>query len=227
MLTSCLVNYADAKGWYPKGQKRLSDSFKKYAPDCYQRLHNRPPAGCPSHQDVPYAFKPYTIIQAWECGAKMILWCDAAVWAVKDVSPIFEAIKRRGMLLFKGGWNCGQWTTDYCLKTLNTTREDAFNIEHIAACVMGFDMTSQVARSFLTRWFEICKTDPESFRGPWRYNPGEEPSQGVMGHRHDQSVASLIAHDMGIPLSDCRPLFSYWSEEAEKECILVTRGGIK
>ena len=51
--------------WYPKGQKRLFDSLRSVGFDGdLLGLSLSELNGCPPHSKVPYAFKPYSFLEA-------------------------------------------------------------------------------------------------------------------------------------------------------------------
>ncbi len=45
---------------------------------------------------VPYAFKIFTMLEAYQLGFSQVLWIDAACLPINDPTPIFEDIKKHG-----------------------------------------------------------------------------------------------------------------------------------
>jgi hypothetical protein len=198
-MDKCIVNFGS--GSFSVGQERLKRTFRAeggYEGDFLCFTNEIELDGCPSHSQVPYAFKAYAMKRAQAMGYKKIMWIDSSVYAVKPISKAFEIIDRLGYLLLPGGWNTGQWCSDAALETLGLERESSFDIPHIMACVMGLDLTNEKSCAFLDRYYE-CANDGITFHGAWS-NTNREVSQDerVLGHRHDQTAASAISWKLGM-----------------------------
>src|SRR5271157_2718391 len=157
------------------------------------------PLNSPPHEEVPFAFKPHAIQAALDCGFTSIMWMDASVVPLRSTAPLWELIEKQGYW-FSGnlkGWNCGQWTCDAALPLLGLSRVDAFEIPQMAATAFGLDFTHAIARAFFNEYMRFAKNG--AFVGPFG-NFLHEASQDerVMGHRHDQTAASVIAHRLGM-----------------------------
>ena len=170
------------------------------------------PAGCPSHQEVPFAFKPYCFRAARERGLELVLWLDAACVVVRDLDGLLGAIRKRGYLLFRNARHrAGEWASDEALAVFGLGREEALQIPEINAAALGLDLLHPLGREFLERW-HAAATDGVAFRGtrePLRsaqdygdvkWNRAQRISSDprVRGHRHDQTVAGLLAHRLGM-----------------------------
>jgi hypothetical protein len=98
------------------------------------------------------------------------------------------------------GWTVGQWTSDAALDIYGVKREDALRMQLCYACVVGIDLSSEIGVTFLERWASL--RDAGAFVGPWTNEGGAASADPrCLGHRHDQSAASWLAHDMGIPMA--------------------------
>lgn len=226
-MNKCILNVA-CGAWYPRGQQRLIDSLQ--GQDVGQMMWaDSYPEGSPPHNVVPYAFKIYAIRAAQKAGYRYLLWADAAVWAIKPVEPIFETIAKNGYLFFVNTWsNLGEWSSDACLDGFGISRDDAMKMYNLMACCMGFDLEHPISIEFLNRW-QAKAEDGFSFHGSWT-NANHEVSQDerVKGHRHDQTVASIIAHQMGLGLTvGHETFFQYYygnMEEIGPLVCLLTQG---
>ena len=160
------------------------------------------PPGSPFHTQVPYAFKAYALQEAYRQGFDTILWADASIVARQSLKPLWNEIESKGYWFSENPpWNCGQWTRDGALSQLGITREEAFEIPQIIGGAFGLHMQSGVAREFLRRYLYYAK-NTSTFLGPWKNNNGEaSEDKRVLGHRHDQTVASVIAHKLGMELT--------------------------
>lgn len=157
--------------------------------------------GCPDHEDVPYAFKPYTIQRAADMGYEQILWMDSVVYPVKPMDHMFEHLSMQGCgaIFFENlGHVTGIWTSDRCLDLFGVTREEAMNIRQIMACCFALDLRNENARKFLDRYRAYADI-PGYYEGDWTNGNGQvSKDKRVQGHRHDQAVASLVIHQLGM-----------------------------
>jgi len=162
------------------------------------------PMGCPTPEDAPYASKVYAMQAAADAGFTSVLWADASVVAVRPLLPIWELMEGTGYWLASAPWLngrplwvAGEWISDAALPLLNVTREESFGIPKLATHSLGLDLEKEVARSFLSQWMEAANNG--SFYGPWDNAGGAASSDPrVLGHRHDLSAASVIAHRLGM-----------------------------
>lgn len=194
VIISCGVG-----GWYPYGVKRLEHSLQQvgWAGDALLYVNEYPP-GCPTHAEVPYAFKVKSFHAAIQKGHRYILWCDSSVWAVKNPEPIFSILQNQGYYIWDSGHWCDTWVNDKTLKAFGVTRQEAHSIRMLSANIMGFDAYSSIAMDFLKKW--NWAMDQGLFVGHWTRLPGDTEENPYLGHRHDQSSASIIAHQLKMNL---------------------------
>lgn len=190
-----VITYADG-GWYPKGATRLKERLNKVSPDINSiiRIGSLPPNSQP-HQRVPYQFKPYAFQEAIDKGFTSVLWLDASCYPVKDLSPLFDIIEKQGYLVFLNGWTTGEWTADSALEPLGVTREELFTYPHAIGGILGFDFTNSQSHDVFQKWKQLSHT---AFAGDWKNDKGQCSSDPrVLGHRHDQTAISVLAHKAG------------------------------
>lgn len=219
-MKKAVVSFADGAGNYAKALMRLEQSLRSVSFDGeFKGYRDYAHIGSPFHKGansaVPYAFKAHSIKKAIEEGARYILWADSVVYATKPIDAIFNHIDRRGYLLFDNvGFTIGDFTSDACLDKWGMTRDEAFNKKMLMACVMGFDILHPIAKSFLEKYI-AAGTDGISYVGDW-YNDNLQVSidMRVRGHRHDQSVGSIIAAQMNMDITTAQDTyFSYVSHK--------------
>jgi hypothetical protein len=209
-MKKCVVNFANGS-WYPAGQRRLATSLRSVGFDGDVLLWTaEDQVGAPLHGASPYAFKPHVLHEAVRRGYDLVIWADASVWAIRDVSPMFDLLERRGWMFFK---NCpaGTWCSDACLRSFSIDRDSAMKIPMLMATCMGWDVRQPKCQEFLRVWLEKS-TDGSTFPGAWT-NRHHEVSHDprVLGHRHDQSAASLIAWQLGMDfVTPEETLFQYY-----------------
>jgi hypothetical protein len=216
-----VVSFADGVGHYAKAMMRLELSLKHVGFggefEIFKGVNDYAHINSPHHKGtpdaVPYAFKAYSIKKAMEEGADLILWCDSVVYATKSIEPIWRHIKEKGYLFFDNiGFSIGDYTSDACLVKHGMTREEAFNSKMLMACVMGFDVHNPVTKEFLKRYIDAAG-DGVSYPGSWtNENLQVSNDMRVNGHRHDQSVASIIVKQMGLEVTHAQATYFAYAE---------------
>jgi hypothetical protein len=198
-----VISFVDGGYRYELAKQRQRQSMEKENWKCYSTFEE---IGCKPHSEVPYQFKPYSIDKARETFDK-VMWMDSAVYAIKDLKPLWDEIEKRGVVLFNNmGFTIGDFTNDTCLEIMKMSRDEAHKLPMIMACVMGFDFTNPLAVEFLKEYKGYSEMG--AFNGGWDNKYGDESSDPrCKGHRHDQSVASIIAHRMGIELLEPHETF--------------------
>lgn len=198
MKDTCIINFAKG-AWYPRGQARLVQSLHDtgYDGDIFT-WNEEHTLGVPPHELQPYAFKIGAFQYAAMKGYKKILWCDAAVFAIKSIKPIFDHIEREGHILFQSGFNCAQWTSDACLSAMAVNRDEAEKMTMYMACCMGLDLNNPRSVKFLDRLTHYAM-EGHCLPGAWQ-NLNHEVSwdSRCQGHRHDQSIGSIVAAQLGM-----------------------------
>lgn len=196
-MKRCIVNFA-ADSWYPAGQARLGRSLQEVAFDGDFLSYHPGSLNCPSHQEVNYGFKAYGLLEAVKQDYDLILWCDSSCWAIKPLDTIFAKIEEQGYLFIDNpGQRTGQWSTDQCLASFSLDREESLKLPMLMSGFMGFNMKRFSSHSFLLQFFS--KMAEGCFNGAWT-NRDQSCSADprVLGHRHDQTVASLLALKLGM-----------------------------
>lgn len=225
MMRKCIVNFSTKEGWFPQGQKRLIDSLHStgFDGDILYWV-GEDSLGCPLHKQVPYAFKTYAFMEAYKKGYDLVLWLDCSMWAIKSVEPVFQHLATQNYLMQKNGFNAGQWCSDAALETLKVSREEANLIPSCFAGGIGLNLNDERARQFLALWHEKAQ-DGITFVGAWT-NVHQEVSKdpSVLGHRHDQTAASVIAYQLGMELQPGNLYISYYKEKPGESVCIFCRG---
>lgn len=220
----CAVNVAYG-AWYPAGQIRLRESLREYAPRVIPHFFNGTyPPGSPTHQEVPYGFKPAAILDAIRIhDPDVAIWMDASMWCIRGLEGVVGAVEAGGVAAWQTGFTVGQWCTDAALPLLGVTRDEAFTLPLVAGGFVGFDLRSDVGPRVLRNWSELAQRG--AFNGPWQNKVGEASVDGrVSGHRHDMPALSVLLHREGIAPHQYGDLFAYWSENPGPRVAVVARG---
>jgi hypothetical protein len=162
-------------------------------------------------------------------GHRYILWCDSVVQAIRHPGHVFDAIRRDGFFMRETGNVVGSWASDHCLEIMGVSREVAMSIREGAGACLGFDSQHPVGRQWFEQWCRAAERG--AFNGPWDNANGQCSSDPrVRGHRHDQTVASIVAHWLGLPLNE-EGLFQsapdnwpYGDKEPQPETVLLHGG---
>lgn len=202
-----VINLSTKKYW--KGQERLSETLKGKTDAQILLYRKESDIDAPRHQESMYGFKPMAFQKAYELGFTTVLWLDASMYVIKDLTPIFEHIEEHGYLFQDSGWMNDRWTTPEAEKYFGTNKG-----KMISSGVVGLDLTDADACDFLYLWMGAMKDG--------MFNGSHD------NYRHDQSVASLIIENMGLEIT---PNETYWQygrpeEQPKHENILILANGI-
>lgn len=195
-MKTTVITFGHDRSWYPAAIQRMKRSFIDNGYDGDFAIYNdEQQLGSPKHSDMPYAFKAYALSRAYTDGYERVIWCDASIKLIKPYNVVAEHLDNVGYMLFNNGWTTGQWCSDAALEPLGITREESFEIPHLQACCMGFDFPK--CDGFVHEYF--ARANDGTFKGAWS-NENHEVSTDdrVLGHRHDQTAASVIATKMGM-----------------------------
>lgn len=191
------------------------------------------PPNSPTHEAKPYAFKAAALRQAMITGYDMLLWCDACiVFGARPLDRLWDYIEEHGVWLANNGWTNHEWTAmaaypalfgNDSIGTLNLNRD----IKHVVATTFGVSLKHPTGRLFLHEYIRLAM-ETDAFCGPWTNGPKSADGRtapcgpaDVRGHRHDQTAASVIAHNLRIPLTSCPEWFAYRGNETEDTCLIA------
>jgi hypothetical protein len=190
-----------ASGRFAKNAVPFQNQVRKQSPDIDVFVFSsEEELGAPPHIYNPYSFKVYAIEAVRSKGYEIVMWCDSILRLVRPLETILPEIETVGVYLAEDGWKSGMFANDKSLEYFGYTRDQAMEIPAIWACFMGFDFKNPVTHEFMKRWKKAC-TDG-IFAGRTFNNEGTESADPrCKGHRHDQTCAELISHQMRIPRS--------------------------
>ena len=220
-LKKCVVSFADNAGSYQKKLLRLEQSLKGNFDGDFLGFTSYKDIGAPHHSEIPYAFKPFAIQKAIDLGYELILWADSPVYAIKSIEPVFDHIANYGYLLFDNiGFSLGDYSSDKQLNYFGITRQQAWGIKQIMACVMGFNFVQPDVR----KWFKTYKdVANDLYPGEWDNDDlTESKDMRVRGSRHDQSVMSCIAHVEELDITNAQE--NYFCYLEHKKFLTISSG---
>ena len=230
-MNRIVVNVATG-AHYIKGQERLTEALALLGEE-YQVWRDKLPPGSPAHAETPYAFKAWALEAARLSGHTLMLWADASIVPIAPLDPIFQHAEAHGVWLADNGYRNDEWTCEAAYPLLGVTKEENHNVKHVVATAFALDLAHVKGAQFFMEYLRLARTN--AFKGPWWNSNGERPEYAkhggavpcgppeCLGHRHDQTAASVIAWRLGIPLTQCPKFFAYDGRESD-ETILVARG---
>ena len=163
---------------------------------------NEMPPNSPTHDEVPYAFKPFAIQAARDAGYNKILWLDCKCYILSQITPIEEALEEDGYWFVPDGMTVGEWCKDSSLPLLDITREEGFKMPVIAAKHFALNFEHKIANDFFDAYMGYAVDNGgEAYIGPWTNEENQASTdERVRGHRHDQVCGSVIHHKLGMKM---------------------------
>jgi hypothetical protein len=130
-------------------------------------------------------------------------------------SSVFIVIAEDGYILFRNWRNMlGERASDDALRVFDLTRECAMSIPEIGAGAIGLNMKNGLDLEFLDQWYAAARngiafrgiegplrTDGDYESVKWNRSMRISSDPIVRGHRHDQRVAGILAHRLGMQLT--------------------------
>lgn len=231
---------------YELGAARIRNHLARTNPQIELRVWNQPPPGTPTIKGqtfengrmlevdyTPYAAKPYALAEALrdpDCQVAVLL--DACFVPIRDVTPLIDHIITEGYYLCRNGYNVGEWASDASLAEMQMEREDAFKLEDISSYCVGVcnshthSRQAQMVRAWCMR--STVGTIAGAHTADWmptgRNRGFVSQDQRVQGHRHDQTVLSIVAHSLGMTQLVARPKFTAYHGYETEETVLVNKG---
>lgn len=181
-----IVNFSTEH--YLNGQRRLSKSLnghKQLMLNDYEAINS------PTHNESPYEFKIHAIEMAFQFD-DIVLYCDASMYAIGDLTKIEEIIKRDGFFGQEAGHYVKDWCNDHTRQYFNLTET---GLIMFSAGLLGLDKGNHKAMDFFNQW--KASAGAGCFKGDWS------------SHRHDMTCASIIAQRIGFKFQRGGSLMAY------------------
>jgi len=225
-MTHCIVNFARGH-WFKRPLELMLDSLitQQSYQGPLLLFKDESEIGAPRLEDIPYGFKPYAIIAAAKMGYSQILWLDCSVRVISDIQPAFDMLSQDGYLLLQNADNpdpsdkIGPWASDEALEKFSVSRDIAMGLPTCAAGVFGVSVERNPTRDQAMSMPTTCGTffgldltnsigsailaglmqNLPLFRGSYSNENGQvSKDPRCLGHRHDQTILSLVAWRLGI-----------------------------
>ena len=121
---------------------------------------------------VPYAFKIFTLMEAHTLGFAKVMWLDATVLPIADLTPLFELIETSGALFFE---EAQERHVHYIFPRTQKILEELtgvniLKVPSVRGLAFGMDMDHLLTKKFLSQYLEMveigwpfCSGYPEEF----------------------------------------------------------------
>ena len=223
-------------GWYPRGVARMIEKFRDISPGVeIQAWVNVLPFGAPQsviedrYDYTAYCAKPFVLAEARNSGADIAILLDAAFYPIRSIAPLVERIAQRGYYFCKNGMSVADWSSDRCLERMGVLRH-ALDMEEISSYCVGLNFADGRCVELVRRWCgfagdRLTVPGPHTAFGCEGRNVGfVSVDPAVRGHRHDQTVLSILAHKMGMRELTERPRFTSYRGSSTEETVLENEG---
>lgn len=209
-MKAAIVNAAIGSG-YVAGQARLRASIATHAPDVSFLGYTGFP--CKGYDEGnSYNAKASAMEDAMGQGFDILIWMDASCIVTKPLAPLLARIAERGIYLASSGYAAGQTCTDRQLEAFGIDRDTAMGIADAASGTVGIDLRHADGRFFLKEWTKAARDG--LFAGSRTHSIEDSADPRFLFGRQDQSIASLIAYTLDLPLDALGDLTSYWPPSA-------------
>lgn len=214
-------------GHYRVGVERLERSliFSGYAGDL-RFWKEEYPFGCMVHGGTgQYNFKVHAFNEQFLVGYKVVIWCDASLWAVNNITPLLDYVNDNGLYFFKSGYSLAETATDKLLEYAGVTREEIMEVSEFATGLVGINIDNPLGKEFFTNWKQYMEDG--MFGGSRVHDLNDSQHPKFRFSRQDQSAASMILYKMGITTAgEGRDYQAYKDTGYNPDKILFFIGGL-
>ena len=116
------------------------------------------------------------------------IYIDAGVLLSRPIADVYTTMKNEGIFLLEDENLNKNWCHEKFVKMMNCS-EVELNSKQLQAAVIGWDASNPVTKKVLTHGFYFTKGRDILVGEKWIQNP---PTH-VYGHRHDQSILSILS----------------------------------
>ncbi len=207
-MKKVLVSFADKK--YEGSQKNLTrsamkngiDWFENYTPDSLKySIHEREDIFYEKNKFILtqprgagyWLWKPYIILETLISlnEGDIVLYSDATVTVISDLSPLFELADKHSIVTFQiGGAHTNKvWTKRECFLLMGADEPKYHNYIQTTASYQLYK-NDETSISFLKEYLHYCENPMilTDIRDPYT-----EQYSVFKDHRHDQSVLSILS----------------------------------
>jgi len=158
----CLVSYATYNRIYPELLLSIKDALEEsgFNGYFYYRIGGFPhPTGRElKYAGVPYCFKPFMMVEAYNLGFQKVIWIDASLLPVQNPEPLFAWLDEHSGLLY-GGERQADLSKSLILPQARETLEKIVGNQvgvgpHVSGMVLGLNFQTRQAQKILDTYYE-------------------------------------------------------------------------
>lgn len=183
--------------WYDKGVKRLAASLDAVNAPVERNLWIDEWPDNKFPREPVYCIKAAALDHAMKAGFTTLIWADASITSLRPIEPWLEEVRAKGYWLGQSGHNAAQTCSDACLAYFGIDRDAAERIHDCATGLFAMDITRDKPRQFIERFIKAARDG--AFAGSRRHAK-QSSDPRFKFHRQDQSAATIIASQLGMPL---------------------------
>lgn len=194
-MRRCIISYAkNGREQYEKALLRGKQQAAKFTDVDLYFYSDLLPDGCPTHKEVPYAFKPYIFKKMFEEGYDQVIWIDSTIMVNQLLGKLWTYMDKHGVMAFHNlGHPLQNYISDKATDIMGVNDLQLSTIEQIMACVVGFDYSNIIGRTVFDDWYRLAQSG-EAFKD------SGSTRKGFKAHRHDQAVLSVLLWQYHVKL---------------------------
>jgi GR25 family glycosyltransferase involved in LPS biosynthesis len=154
------------------------------------------------------------------------IYMDAGVLLTRPIPDIYEIINRDGIFLLEDEQNLNKnWCHEKFVRMMYC-KEVELNSKQLQAGILGWCAENQRVNSMFGQAYYYSRTRDILVGEKWNRNP----INGVHGHRHDQSILSILSHRAGLarhPLNKFVTGTDYTTSVSGKYAFYHHRGNVR
>lgn len=188
--------------YYEPYKQRLARSVATFAPNTPFLSHDCVKPGWLPHGVAPYAFKIGAVRDAQAAGYDTVLWLDAGSYLVGPLDVLWHRIVANGHYIVADSELLANWISDEAIDHFGIARGDLRDSGWplVGGKVYGFNLNHSRTLTFIDEWEKRAKA------GLFR-EQSVAYRERVYGHRHDESIAAILAQHLGMSLSPFGDLY--------------------
>lgn len=210
--------------WYPKGQKRMIESLRKTGYEGDILTWTNEIINSHHKKEYPYTMKAAAFVEAIKKGYTHILWVDCSVYAIKNITSIFDLIDQKGIYFWKSGWNLAQSSADSDLQWAGIDRDEAEHLHECASGIVGINIEDPKVKLLMSIFFDannagVCNTS--------RFHDNQSKDPRFKFARQDQTAFTIAFHRAGYKnehMFEQGVYSSFPQESYNKSVMLIVQG---
>jgi GR25 family glycosyltransferase involved in LPS biosynthesis len=172
--------------YWPEAETEISAIKKNYSAVTFTVFPTTNPAEIPwadFWEPQHYGWKLWIIYQNL---SQPGIYIDAGIMVARSITDIYDIIEKEGTFLLEDENLNRSWCHEKFVKMMNCTDEE-LNSKQLQAAVLGWNTTFPAVKKLFTHAFYYTKARDILVGEKWE-------AGGKTGHRHDQSILSILSY---------------------------------